>query len=170
MYIYPFFLSQSILMLTVLSYCTLIYWQHGYSWNIAYLKLNDNHDYKSIMLWRERCCNSSIKFIVLKMIGIEGVIRSCKSTDNTMVTRKSTKRQTTIYKTLHIRLKIEQARSSNGPPTSTFNKILIILELQGAWICSDTRHLIMFRPKNDIWIDSSLIISGRPFDLRRDLF
>ena len=38
----------------------------------------------------------------------KGVIRSCKSTDNTMPKRKRSKRQTMIYKTLHRKLEIEQ--------------------------------------------------------------
>jgi hypothetical protein len=33
---------------------------------------------------------------------------NCRLTDNTMVKRKSTKRQTTIYKALHRNLRIEQ--------------------------------------------------------------
>ena len=40
----------------------------------------------------------------------KGVIRSVshRRTDNTMAKRKRTKEQTTIYKTLHRKLKIEQ--------------------------------------------------------------
>ena len=47
-------------------------------------------------------------FVVQKQIVYtKGVIRSGR-TGNTMVNTKGTKRQTIIYKTLHIKLKIEQ--------------------------------------------------------------
>ena len=59
-----------------------------------------------IVLWDDEVCNRKAYNIGRKNLKIPESVNQ-RRTDNTMAKRKSRKGQTTIYKTLHIKLKIE---------------------------------------------------------------
>ena len=59
-----------------------------------------------IVLWDDEVCNRKVYNIGRKNLKIPESVNQ-RRTDNPMAKRKSRKGQTTIYKTLHIKLKIE---------------------------------------------------------------